>query len=107
MQERKAAERIARALMAAGTGLALVAVAVWGLDFLPQMPDWMIKLAVYKLSLGSGVILIVAGAALRRALRETALSRPAPRGLGEGSPDEIPLRQSEAEGLEPRSARRR
>jgi hypothetical protein len=80
---------------------------VWGLDFLPQMPDWMIKLAVYKLSLGSGIILIFAGAALRRALRETSPPRPATYELSEGIARDIPLERSEPEGVEPRSERRR
>lgn len=106
MNERRGAERISRALMIGGTGLAVVAVAVWGLDFLPQMPDWMIKLAVYKLSLGSGVALIIAGAALRRAIRETAPPR-AYHELDEGHARDLPLSSKEPEGVEPRSERRR
>lgn len=107
MNERKTAERIARALMLAGGGLSVVAVAVWGLDFLPQMPDWMIKLAVYKLSLGSGVALIIAGAALRKALRETTPRHPPPSELGAPAVPPLDVRQREPEGVEPHSERRR
>ena len=64
-----AAEKIARALMIAGAAVATVSVAFWGLSYMPVFPEWMVRLAIFKLTLVSAAGLMIAGAALRRSLR--------------------------------------
>ena len=67
--EEAAPDRVAKALMIAGTALATVSVAAWGLNVLPAVPAWMIQLAIYKLTFISGAGLVIGGATLRRSLQ--------------------------------------
>lgn len=83
--------RVARVLMGAGVVLAAAGAGAWVLDVIPPMPEWMLRIAVYKLTLFAGASMLVAGAALRRALtqvrrREQALRRDDPAALGQGMP---------------------
>jgi len=89
---RRGAERVSRALLYGGTALAVVAVGAWVLDVIPDVPEWMLRIAVYKLALGSGLGLMIAGAVLRRSLRETPApaGRAVPPALGEGNSPPIP-----------------
>ncbi|MEA3244520.1 MAG: hypothetical protein U9Q74_00040 [Gemmatimonadota bacterium] len=70
--EEEVVARVAGALLAAGAVVAALGVGAWVLDLLPPMPAWMLRLAVYKLTLAAGAGLMIAGAVLRRQLREAA-----------------------------------
>ena len=83
MNDNSTPERVSRALMIAGTALASLSVAAWGLNFLPVIPAWLIQLAIYKLTFISGAGLIIGGATLRRSLRLNAPQRPPELGDGE------------------------
>ena len=69
-----AVQRVARALMYAGLSLAVTAALAWWLNLLPALPEWMIRLALFKLALGSGAAMVLAGAAVGRAARESNLA---------------------------------
>ena len=62
------ADYVGRGMMIAGAALAAVSVAIWGLSFIPAFPEWMIRLAIFKLMLASAGGLMVAGAVVRRSL---------------------------------------
>jgi len=106
---RYVADRASRALMLVGGAVAIVAIGAWLFDVLPNMPTWMLRLAVYKLALASGAGLMIAGAVVRRSLRAaaTASSSPgarataaAPSGagaLGAGPAPNVPPRNPEPE----------
>jgi membrane protein implicated in regulation of membrane protease activity len=68
-------ERLARALMIAGVVVAVFGVGAWWLDAIPPMPEWMLRLAVYKLTIAAAVGLIAVGAFLRRSSRDSAVRR--------------------------------
>jgi hypothetical protein len=68
-------DRLARILMYGGAIVALLGVGAWVLDVIPPMPEWMVRLAIYKLTLAGGAGLIAVGALLRRAARESAIRR--------------------------------
>jgi hypothetical protein len=80
------ASRVARALMYGGTALAVVGVGAWILDVIPPIPEWMVRIAIYKLTLAAAGGLILAGAWLRRSVRASAKREQ----LSEGAPD-VPL----------------
>lgn len=77
-------DRLARILMYAGVIVGALGVGAWALDAIPPMPAWMMRLAIYKLTLAGAAGLIVVGAFLARASRESARRR--------GMKDEYPLR---------------
>jgi hypothetical protein len=88
--DRSAPDRVSRTLMYVGTGLAVVAVAAWTFDAMPAMPEWMLRLAIYKLTLASGAGLLIAGAVLRRSFGNRRPTPAAPQ-VGEGTtPPPIP-----------------
>jgi hypothetical protein len=70
--QQPALERLARVLMIAGASVAVLGVSAWALDAIPPMPAWMMRLAIYKLTLVGAAGLIIVGAFLRRAARESA-----------------------------------
>jgi hypothetical protein len=65
-------ERIARTLMYVGAGVAVFGVMAWILDFIPVLPAWMIRIAIYKMTFTGAAGLIFGGAALRKSARRTA-----------------------------------
>lgn len=82
------ADKIARALMYAGAAVATLSVAAWGLSFFPAIPEWMVRLAIFKLTLASAAGLMIAGAAIRRSLRP---GRGGAQQLGDGAaPPAVP-----------------
>lgn len=70
--ERGLLHRIAQILMIGGALGAVVGVGAWVFDVIPAMPAWMLRIAVYKLTIGAGVGMLFVGAAIRRTLRTTA-----------------------------------
>ncbi|HVZ47603.1 MAG TPA: hypothetical protein VG916_02355 [Gemmatimonadaceae bacterium] len=99
--ERRIVERVASALLAAGAVIGTLALGAWVLDTfslmpswtvdaLTRMPAWLLRLAVYKVTLAAGGGLVIAGAVLRRQMREAARRDPpteaAPAALGDGVP---------------------
>jgi hypothetical protein len=68
-------ERFARTLMIIGAIVAVLGMGAWLLDVIPPMPEWMIRIAIYKLTLAGGAGLLVIGAFLRRAARESSVRR--------------------------------
>ena len=95
-----AAGRVARVLMYGGTALALAGATAWALDVIPPLPEWMLRIAVYKLTLFGGAGMLVAGAALRRALGDVARAREADRASGElGAGAAQPAQQSAREAV--------
>ena len=76
------AERVSRTLMYAGAGLGVLSVAAWILGGFPAMPEWMVRLAIYKLTFVSGAGLVIAGAVVRRSSKP---ARDRQQELGEGA----------------------
>jgi hypothetical protein len=87
MTDHRTADRVSRTLMVVGTTLASVAAAVWMADALPTFPDWMLRLAVYKLAFASGAGLLIAGAVVRRSLKPSGAPAPPPEQLDAGATD--------------------
>ena len=82
------ADYVGRGMMIAGAALAAVSVMIWGLSFIPAFPEWMIRLAIFKLMLASAGGLMVAGAVVRRSLLR---GRGAVQQLGDGAlPPAVP-----------------
>jgi hypothetical protein len=106
MSGRSVADRASRALMLAGGAIAIVAVGAWVLDVLPDVPAWMLRLAIYKLTLASGAGLIIAGAVLRRSIRGATIPPSSPPGagtLGAGSAPNASTRKPEPERVRRRA----
>jgi hypothetical protein len=81
--ERQVVDRVAAVLLTAGAVIGTLAIGAWVLDTFSAMPSWtvdaftrmpawMLRLAVYKLTLGAGGGLVIAGAVIRRQMREAA-----------------------------------
>lgn len=70
--EREVVERVASTLLVIGAAVGALGIGAWAFDLLPPVPEWMLRLAVYKLTLASGAGLMVAGAVLRRQMRAAA-----------------------------------
>jgi hypothetical protein len=86
--------RISRALMAMGAGIGLLGIGVWALDLHLNVPDWMVRIAMFKLTAIAVVGLLAAGALLGRHARTSSLvSGRVPAQIGEA--DAEPLRQRE------------
>jgi hypothetical protein len=77
--------RISRALLALGAVVGVLGVAVWAADSsLLNVPDWMVRIAMLKLTLVASLGLLGAGAYLGRHARQRSISDGAARQISEG-----------------------
>lgn len=92
--------RVARTLMLMGAGIGVLSVAVWALDVQVNVPDWMIRVAMFKLAAIASVGLLAAGALVGRHAKTSSLAPGVPPAqVGEG--DAGPLRQRERDVTAP------
>ena len=80
----RVARFVARAVMALGLGVGVLAIGVWALDIQLQVPEWMWRVAVVKLGLVAAGAMIAAGALLQRYVKGSQHSH------GPMLPDESP-----------------
>lgn len=95
--------RVARTLMLMGAGIGVLSVAVWALDVQVNVPDWMIRVAMFKLAAIASVGLLAAGALVGRHAKTSSLApgaSPAQVGEGEARPLRPPGRDVNAPGVE-------
>jgi hypothetical protein len=83
MSGSRLAQLLARGLMALGLGVGALAMGLWVFDIRIDIPAWMWRVAVVKLTLAGALGMIVTGAALLRHLR-----RGEQRDLVRRTPDE-------------------
>ena len=92
--------RIARVLMVMGAGIGMLNIGVWALDVQVNVPDWMIRIAMFKLAAIASVGLLAAGALVGRHAKTSSLASGAsPAQVGEG--DARPLRVHERDVMAP------
>ena len=98
--------RISRLLLLLGAGVGLLGVGVWALEIPMNLPDWIVRVAMLKLTLTASIGLLAGGALLGRHARQRLLSdRNDDRALADGSVDSIinPRGVDTAEHVERRS----
>jgi hypothetical protein len=77
--------RISRALLGLGAVVGVLGVVVWAADSsLLNVPDWMVRIAMLKLTLVASLGLLGAGALLGRHARQRSISDGAARQISEG-----------------------
>jgi hypothetical protein len=83
--------RVSRALLALGAGVGLLGVGVWALDVsLLNLPDWIVQLAMLKLTLIASAGLLAGGALVGRHARQRSISDRVARRISEGPAEPIP-----------------
>lgn len=91
----RVARFVARAVMALGLGVGVLAIGVWALDIQLQVPEWMWRVAVVKLGLIAAGGMIAAGALLQRYVKGSQhgpiLPDESPQALG--APDWPPVQR--------------
>jgi hypothetical protein len=86
MPSRRLVRIVARALMALGLSVGVLAIGLWTFDIKIEVPAWMWRVAAIKLGLAAAGGLIAAGAVLLRYVRQS--SRGGPPGAEAALPDE-------------------
>ena len=83
--------KLSRILLILGATIGIVGVGVWAIDarFL-NLPDWMIRVAMVKLTFLGAAGLLGAGALLGRHAKRNALEETQPRGVGRGNGGTVP-----------------
>jgi hypothetical protein len=64
-----ALQRVGRVLLGVGGVVGVAAAGAWAFDWLPPMPEWMVRVAMFKLALIASGGLLAAGAMLGRRAR--------------------------------------
>ena len=96
--------RLSRLLLLLGAGVGLAGVGVWALELQLNLPDWLVRVAMLKLTLIASAGLLVGGALVGRHARQRYLSDGATdRQLGEAAFDSGIREQ----GLSPEAVERR
>lgn len=86
--------KLSRGLMILGAGIGFLGVGVWALEVQINLPDWIVRVAMFKLTAIAAVGLLAAGALLGRHARTSSLaSGRVPAQLPEGGAE--PWRQHE------------
>ena len=76
--------RLSRLLLLLGAGVGLLGVGVWALELEMNLPDWLVRIAMLKLTLIASLGLLAGGALIGRQSRARFLSDGArERQLGE------------------------
>ena len=82
--------RLSRVLLALGAGVGLLGVAVWALELQVNLPDWIVRVAMLKLTLIASVGLLAGGAVVGRHARQRLLSETPPgHRIGEGAAEPL------------------
>ena len=96
--------RLARLLLLLGAGVGILGVSVWALELSLNLPDWLVRIAMLKLTLVASAGLLAGGAMVGRRARQRFLADgAAERQLGEAHFDSVANRlSSTAQGMEQR-----
>ena len=71
--------RLSRLLLLLGAGIGILGVSVWALELQLNLPDWLVRIAMLKLTLIASMGLLAGGALVGRQARHRFLSEPAAR----------------------------
>ena len=97
--------RLSRLLLLLGAGVGIAGVTIWALELQLNLPDWLVRVAMLKLTLIASAGLLAGGALVGRHARQRFLADGgARRELGESVFDPGRDRQGSSE---PRSVERR
>ncbi len=80
MSRNRLAQLVARAMMTVGLGVGALAIGLWVFDIQIELPAWMWRVAIAKLTLAGAAGLLVVGATLLRHLRRAEQARHASDG---------------------------